>query len=98
MKTIYKYPIQIPPGGTNIIAMPEGAEILTIQIDNKNGIPMLWALVDKNAPASERVFCMFGTGHEIPIDDQDVEMKYIGTVQMSVFVWHYFELAKKNEN
>lgn len=44
MKTIYKYPLDVTD--RQVIAMPEDAEILTVQV--QNGKPMLWAVVDPN--------------------------------------------------
>ncbi len=74
------------------IYMPKGAEILTVQTDEKNNHPTIWALVDPEQENEERFFELFGTGHEIH-SDMGVERKYIGTYQYQkgVFVGHIFE-------
>lgn len=89
MKTIWKYPI---PYLTPLreIEMPEGAEILTAQI--QNGVLCLWAIVDTSKPETTRVIEIIGTGHEI----QKGERKYIGTVYPdNGLVWHIFEAKKQ---
>ena len=70
--------------------MPKGAEILTVQIDQKNNQPTVWAMVDPEAEQETRTFELFGTGHTIPTG---VERKYIGTYQYQngEFVGHLFE-------
>jgi hypothetical protein len=72
--------------------MPKGAEILTIQIDQKNNHPTIWAIVDPEAESETRWFELFGTGHTIP-ENMGVERKYIGTYQYQrgEFVGHLFE-------
>jgi hypothetical protein len=74
------------------IYMPKGAEILTVQTDEKNNHPTIWALVDPEQENEERFFELFGTGHEIH-SDMGVERKYIGTYQYQkgAFVGHIFE-------
>ncbi len=74
------------------IYMPKGAEILTVQTDEKNNHPTIWALVDPEQENEERFFELFGTGHEIH-GDMGVERKYIGTYQYQkgAFVGHIFE-------
>jgi hypothetical protein len=72
--------------------MPKGAEILTVQTDEKNNHPTIWALVDPEQENEQRFFELFGTGHEIH-SDMGVERKYIGTYQYQkgAFVGHIFE-------
>ena len=94
MKTIYKYST-LPNGKFResfTLNMPKGAEILTVQIDQKNNVPSIWAMVDTEMPLEERYFELFGTGHEIPVDI-GVERKYVGTYQYQrgEFVGHIFE-------
>jgi hypothetical protein len=74
------------------IYMPKGAEILTVQTDEKNNHPTIWALVDPEQENEQRFFELFGTGHEIH-GDMGVERKYIGTYQYQkgAFVGHIFE-------
>jgi hypothetical protein len=86
MKSIWKFPIEIKDRQN--LLMPEGAEILTAQVQGQS--PCLWALVNPNARKTVRTIAVNGTGH--PIED-DAERHYIGTIQMGggVFVWHVFE-------
>ncbi len=93
-KTIWKYStIEYGFDKKFSIVMPFGAEILTIQTDEKNNHPTIWAMVDpEEKEKEERYFELFGTGHEIP-EDMGIERKYIGTYQYQrgAFVGHIFE-------
>ena len=42
MKTIWKFPVPVNDG--NVLEMPEGAKILSVQVQGET--PCLWALVD----------------------------------------------------
>jgi hypothetical protein len=86
MKTIYKYPIEVI--GRQAILLPKYAEVLCVQIDNKNGDPHIWCLVETENPLELVEFIIFGTGQEITNKEA---MRYIGTFQQSVFVWHLFK-------
>lgn len=72
------------------IAMPQGAEILSVQVQHQ--ALCLWALVDPGQPCQPRVFRIYGTGHSI---DQEVG-GYVGSVQMAngSLVWHVFEVTE----
>ncbi len=89
MKVIYKYPLEIRDNQT--IAMPGGAQILSIQVQDIKDI-YIWALVDDEAREEDRHFRIFGTGVEL--DLEDVASRHVGTVQTHSggFVWHVFEL------
>lgn len=84
-KTIYKY--DAPPSDVVWIAMPKGAEILTVQ--TQYGNPVIWAIVDPDSPKEVRRFVVRGTGHKL-----GKVGRYIGTVQMMSgrLVFHYFEV------
>jgi len=84
MKTIYKY--EVPMGDVSSIRMPQGATVLSFQM--QNGTPFIWALINEDVPEAERQFVLVGTGH--PIDDS-WSLKFIGTTQQGPFVWHLFE-------
>lgn len=90
MKTIWKF--ETPFEGRFLLDMPLGAEILTVQRDQKTMKPCIWALVDKDQRVDTRTFELFGTGHEIHVD-MGIERKYIGTYQIDngSFVGHLFE-------
>jgi len=89
MKTIWKYKVQVTDIFT-IKNIPEEAQVLSVQIDQKDDMPYLWALVDDDNAPSERTFEVFGTGNPIPVD-MGIERVYIGTFQQGGFVWHLFE-------
>ena len=84
-KTTWKYPLEITDEQN--LMMPEGAEILTAQI--QGGTLCLWALVNPAAPKQRRTIEILGTGNPAP----DVERKYISTAQMAggSLIWHVFE-------
>lgn len=86
MTTIWKFPLAVTD--TQRISMPEGAEILTVQLQNEQAC--LWAIVEPSADKEDRYFEVHGTGNPIH-GDMGVERKYIGTFQQPPFVWHVFE-------
>lgn len=83
-KVIYKYPLQVED--EQIISMPKGAEILTVQ--EQHGKPCLWALANPQAEKEEVKIVMVGTGHIFNTKN----LKYIGTCQCinRLFVAHIF--------
>lgn len=87
MRVIYKYPFGV---STFLkIEMPESAEILSVQIDNKTGIPCLWAIVDTDKPKINYYFSILGTGETAPISSYSKE-NHVSTFQEDGFVWHMF--------
>jgi hypothetical protein len=84
MQKIFKYPLEIR--GVQRLAIPQGATPLCVQM--QHGAPFLWALVDPSDVQTERQIAMFGTGQEMP--NGGVQMTYLGTIQVDIFVWHYF--------
>lgn len=86
MKTIYKYQLGRPR--LNTVPMPEGAEILHVGM--QQGIPCVWALVDKGRMTAPRNLWVAGTGWEL--DDFPDELKFLGTAHTDdSLVWHVFE-------
>jgi len=87
---VYKY--EILPGEHIDIDLPQGAEILTVQIQGDQ--PCIWAMIDTRAPIQRRRFRLAGTGH--PISDPDA-LTYIGTFQLyeGALVYHLFEYARR---
>ena len=85
-KTIWKYPLTIP---STLVEMPMDADILTVQMQDKN--PVLWCRVnsDTKHPSESREFVFVGTGRPLP-DAPSYE--YIGTIQQSPFAWHLYEV------
>lgn len=86
-QTIHKFTLNI--ADEQDVIMPEGAHILTVQV--QNGEICLWAKVITTNPAEARKILIRGTGH----DAADVG-RYIATVQMAGggLIWHLFEAAK----
>lgn len=71
-----------------VIDMPDGARILTLQLQDDE--PTLWAVVDPERVAAPRSFVIVGTGHPVPEDVGD----YVGSWQWPGLVWHLFEAAR----
>lgn len=88
MHTIYKYPIPVEDKFT--LALPVGADVLTVQVQHDE--VYLWARVNTENPAEPRHFRMFGTGHLMP-EWFPWPMKHIGTFQLEggSLVFHLFE-------
>ena len=92
MDAIYKYELNttIPTD----LALPEGAQVLDIQMQNEK--PVLWARVNVNAKTVQRTFVPVPTG----ADPTHLEpAKYIKTVQFlkGALVFHFYELKKRGE-
>ncbi len=68
-------------------AMSYKAKILAFQL--KNGVPVIYALVDTDTVAEMRHFALRGTGDLM--NDWRSTDTYIGTVQIPPFVWHLWE-------
>ncbi len=86
MKTIYKYKLQIKD--EQCIGLPEGAKILTVQV--QKGEAFIWALVDNDKDLEERFIEVIGTGNPVTGSDS---RNYIGTIQLNDgnLVFHVFE-------
>lgn len=84
--TIWKYPLLAKT--EQIITIPQGARILTVQ--TQNGFPCLWAMVDQSKGKVRRVVYTYGTGH--PISTEYCTMDYVGTFQLDNggLVFHVF--------
>lgn len=93
-KVIFKYPLEIEKN--TLLKLPEGAEVLTCQIDEKTQRPCVWIKQqrDQCLPEEERTFLLFGTGHDLP-EEGDKNLKYISTIQMfdGDLILHLFELC-----
>lgn len=87
MKTVYKYPFYL--SSTFQLSMPAGAEIL--MVEDQDGVPCIWALVDPGSSFETRTFRLYGTGH--PIENPD-PLKHRGSFQQGRLVWHLFEEVK----
>lgn len=83
--TIRKFPLEVTD--KQRVAMPRGARPLAVQV--QYGVPCLWVLCDPEAPASDRLLAIHGTGHRVP-EDPGV---HIGSFQMhgGGLVFHVFD-------
>ncbi len=90
MKAIWKYPLKSME--IQMIEMPLGAKILTVQVQHKK--VCLWCLVNPNdnAMITKREIHIVGTGHDL--DWSGLQTDYIGSYQLQEgrFVGHVFEL------
>lgn len=91
MKAIWRYPLEIIH---NKIEMPIGAKALSVI--TRNNTPMLYMLIDIDAPKTERnvyVYCTgcLGTG-EFGHDNHIADMQFVGTVVThdARYEWHIF--------
>jgi hypothetical protein len=90
MTKIWKYELEVTDVQT--IHFPPGAQILSV--GEQRGKLVLWAMVDSEAvPSDLRVFEVLGTGNPVPQQNYHIR-KFLGTVQISHFVRHVFELEK----
>lgn len=79
------------------LQMPACAQPLTIQVQNGNGEPQLWALVDEDAPLLPRTFATYMTGEYLLDLPEGQERVYIGTYQLyHGMVFHVFELVDES--
>ena len=81
MKSVWKYSLFMGPSK---LELPVGAQVL--HVDEQDGIPQIWVLVDTEAPKETRHFEVRGTGHAV-----EEQRAYIGTWQSPPYVWHLFE-------
>jgi len=84
---VWKYPLQQDASGAYAIDMPDGAMVLTLQLQDE--LPTMWAAVNPDNPKRKRRFIVAGTGWSLPNEPMD----YIGTWQLDAMVWHVFELT-----
>ena len=90
IKRIYKYRLEFERLTRH--QMPVGAEILSVQQDQKDMSIQMWALVNPDAETEERIFELYVAGNDINYD-MGVSRSYIGTYQYQKgqFVGHIFE-------
>lgn len=89
MKTIWKYTIDADTPNPYRFQMPRGATVF--RVGYQRGKIVFWAFIDTDAPTTERVFDIAGTGADLePLFTQNAI--YRGSVDAPPFVWHLFEL------
>jgi hypothetical protein len=86
--TIWKY--AVPAEDEFTVTMPKCAQILDVQ--DQNGQPCLWALVNPEAETEPRHFFLRGTGH--PMGEAATGV-YVGTFQVAPgpLVFHLFDFG-----
>ena len=84
--TIYKYELEV--GASQVVELPEGAEINCVQAQHDK--ICIWAEVNPERPKEKHVVWVFGTGHDI--NEESKDKRYMGTVQMfeGSLVWHVY--------
>jgi hypothetical protein len=83
MQTIWKY--ELSPECE--LKIPRGS--IPLHVHTQNDVPMLWMLVNSDAPLEKRRFKSYGTGHKM----YDETLQYIGTFHLNNgLVFHTFEV------
>lgn len=87
MRQVWKY--ELKTTDEQVLMMPDGAQILTVQIQEITDIPCLWALVNPDANKVKRIIETFGTGNPVASGTR----AYIGTYQKlkGALIFHVFE-------
>lgn len=90
VSVVYKY--KLKKVGETVLEMPVGAEVLCLQL--QYGEPVIWALVDKDAPTMLRKFQFYATGE--PLIPPMTKANYIGTCQVArgELIFHLFETTE----
>jgi Tfp pilus tip-associated adhesin PilY1 len=86
--TIWKFEFNVTDEFT--LEMPGEPKFLTVQMQYQR--PVLWAIVQANAPNKQHRFRIVGTGNPIPAEILG-SLRYIATFQDSILVWHMFHLV-----
>lgn len=83
---------QIDPTDFQTLLIPQGAEILSCQVQNE--IPQLWFKCNPDNEKEARIIRIFGTGHRELNPNETLE--FIDTIQLmgGSLVFHVFELTK----
>lgn len=88
MRSIYKFAVN-PWGEYQNIALPVGSKMLSVI--EQNGHMILYCLVDPTEKRVEiREYLVVGTGWNMR-DGASKHLKFIGTVKIDPYVWHFFE-------
>jgi hypothetical protein len=90
MRVIYKY--ELNALGRKDVSLPRGFKVLKLGV--QRDVPVLWCLVDPEAPTVQAAFITFVTGVEF--NHRDEEIKYIDSFQLGnlpYFVGHVFQLT-----
>ena len=84
IERVYKY--ELPLGDWTSITMPDGAEVLCVQL--QHGLPRLWARIKVDAPPVVHHFRIAGTGHDLGSNVG----RHVGSFQLQggALVFHVF--------
>lgn len=92
VRMIYKYPLELKE--LQILDMYEQSEIIGVQIQDNEIV--MWALVDNEKDMIECAIKLYGTGHTIR--DNINDLSFIGTVQLNSYVWHLFLFSEEEDS
>jgi hypothetical protein len=95
-KRIHKY--KVPESrGRFYMVLPAYARIISVQI--QRSIPVMWAVIDIEAPNEYRSFILVETGENLP-DEIYTNSYYLGTLQLQDgdYVLHLFEVRERPSN
>jgi len=81
---IYKLSLEIQP--SQIILIPEDAEIMDIQMQHGN--PVMWFLANPKSKQIEVKINIYETGHSV--NDSECTDVYLATIQYEYSIWHFF--------
>ena len=91
MKRVYKYQLNFK--SNQGIILPRSAKILHVDMQFE-GV-YFWAEVDTEEVSIYRYFNIFGTGHNIPEEEEAREYVHVGTVkQNDSLIWHIYEMLE----
>lgn len=92
MITIHKFSLYLDTE----IKVTEGFKILSIQ--NQDNTAMVWVQLDtEKKPVTARIIS-FGTGCDMEKLEEFSEHQFLGTVQLGMFVFHYYLVESKGDN
>lgn len=84
MMTVWKFPLDITD--VQKVPMPSGADLL--HVAEQHGVLTLWARVAPDAPVTDRIIGITGTGNPCPAEGDGW---YVGSAQVGPFVWHVWD-------
>lgn len=83
---IWKYQFEID----DVVTLHIPATHVVLSIQNQDGFPTLWAMVDPQSEKVMETLYVYGTGHPI----KPANKNHIGTIQIDGLVWHIFTKTK----
>jgi hypothetical protein len=86
VNVIWKYELSVTDNQEFL--MHEGAQVLSV--GDQNGKLCVWVMMDTTKPVRPKHFCIVGTGQSFSVECPP--KRFVGTVIMSRFVWHVFEV------